>query len=356
MRITDKLLITPKDIEPSFSEWKVQGVFNPAAVRLPDGKILLMARAAEAHLHNEKVIHCPMITDSGFTSEAIPMKRVRKRTKTHVYLRNGVCRLTTFSHFRTITLHQDGVHVEHAGMNPAFTVLPGDGEYGVEDPRITKLQAMYAMTYVGVSRREGISTSLALSDDLISWKRQGIIFREQNKDAVLFPGRIKGKYVALNRPEGTFTKPSVWISYSADITYCVREKSLLQPRGGWEESRIGAGTSPLKTSEGWLCIYHGVHEQKQRHMIVRSYSAGAFLLDLKNPERVLARSPKDTPLIKPNKPYEKKGFIANVVFPTGAVMDINKKDLLIYAGGADAVISVKKIRLKDIFNHMEWGR
>ena len=100
MRITDKLLITPKDIEPSFSEWKVQGVFNPAAVRLPDGKILLMARVAEAHLHNEKVIHCPMITDSGFTSEAIPMKRVRKRTKTHVYLRNGVCRLTTFSHFR----------------------------------------------------------------------------------------------------------------------------------------------------------------------------------------------------------------------------------------------------------------
>ena len=356
MRITDKLLITPKDIEPSFSEWKVQGVFNPAAVRLPDGKILLMARVAEAHLHNEKVIHCPMITDSGFTSEAIPMKRVRKRTKTHVYLRNGVCRLTTFSHFRTITLHQDGVHVEHAGRNPAFTGLPGEGEYGVEDPRLTKLQHRYAMTYVGVSRREGISTFLALSDDLISWKRQGIIFREQNKDAVLFPEKIKGKYVALNRPEGTFAKPSIWISYSPDLIYWGREKSLLQPRSGWEESRIGAGTPPLKTPEGWLCIYHGMREQKQQHRIIRSYSAGAFLLDLKNPERVLARSSKDIPLIKPNKPYEQKGFIANVVFPTGAVMGINKKDLLIYAGGADAVISVKKIRLKDIFNHMEWAR
>jgi predicted GH43/DUF377 family glycosyl hydrolase len=76
-------------------------------------------------------------------------------------------------------------------------------------------------------------------------------------------------------------------------------------------------------------------------------------LDLKNPEKIIARSPKKRPLLKPTEKYEKEGFINNVVFPTGAVPTLDGKSLLIYSGGADKVVSVKKISFKDIFKNME---
>lgn len=107
---------------------------------------------------------------------------------------------------------------------------------------------------------------------------------------------------------------------------------------------------PIKTKDGWLEIYHGVKEVRGKKV----YSGGAVLLDLKNPEKVLARSPFDKPLLTPSRTHEKKGFINNVVFPTAAIKDIDSNSLLIYSGGADSVITVKKLNLKDIFNNMEY--
>ena len=116
----------------------------------------------------------------------------------------------------------------------------------------------------------------------------------------------------------------------------------------------------LKTSKGWLLIYHGVHnvkkfpDEKDNTELVSRYSAGALLLDLKNPEKIIARSPPTKPLIEPTEIYEESGFMNQVVFPTGLIMDQNKKDVLMYCGGADSVISVKKLSLKDIFDSIEW--
>ncbi len=84
------------------------------------------------------------------------------------------------------------------------------------------------------------------------------------------------------------------------------------------------------------------------------YSAGAILLDLKNPEKILARSPEKEPLFYPTEDYETSGFVSSVVFPTAAITDLNKKDLLIYYGGADSVTAVRKIKLLNILNHMEY--
>ena len=104
---------------------------------------------------------------------------------------------------------------------PLFYGLSDDAELGVEDPRITKIGGIYYMTYVGLSRREGISTYLASSKDGLNWERKGIIFGQQDKDVVLFPEAIKGRYVAFDRPEGNFefSTPHIWIARSKDLIH-----------------------------------------------------------------------------------------------------------------------------------------
>lgn len=353
----DKLLLTPKNINPTFDDWEVKGILNPAAIRMPNGKICLYARVAEAPIgHGLKSVSCPVIASqkkNKIDFENIHNLRILKKGRRFVYLKEGTFRLTTFSHFKKIILSKDGFNVEKIIQKPAFTGIYNDGDYGVEDARFTKIGDKYYMTYVAVSYNEGVSTSLAVSKNLSSWKRLGLIFREQNKDVVLFPQKIRDKYVALHRPEGNFefSKPSIWISYSPDLIYWGKDKSILRPRkGAWEDYKLGAGPPPIKTKKGWLLIYHGIKKEGRKKL---TYSAGAALLDIRNPEKILARSPRDCPLFRPTKPYEKRGFVNRVVFPSGIILDKDKKHILLYSGGADDVTSVRKIALKDIFNNME---
>ncbi len=349
-----KLLLKPGNIKSSFDNWKVKGIFNPAAIRLKNKKIMLIARVAEKPIEDKSEISCPYISTSitDLRVEKIKNSDVMKKFQNGIILKDGTCRLTTISHLKPVILDESGFNVEKI-TNDVFTGTPKEGQYGVEDSHVIKLRKKYIMTYVTVSINEGVCTSLAISKDLKKWKRKGIIFREQNKDVVIFPEKIKNKYVALHRPEGgfEFSKPSIWISHSKDLIYWGKEKSIIRVReNAWDDLRIGAGCIPVKTKEGWLVIYHGVTNKNEKKL----YQGGALLLDLKNPEKILARSPKNKPLIKPEEKYEKKGFMNNVVFPTGIVKDLNNKDLLIYSGGGDEVISVKKIGIKKILNHMEF--
>ncbi len=358
MKIEDKLLLKPEDFKPSFTDWEIKGVLNPAVIRLPNKKILLYVRVAESAVQKEgEMLTCPiMSSEKEYKFDYQKINKgdiVRMGRWGEMYLKDGSCRLPTISHFKRVIIDKEGFNVEEIVQEPVFTGMPGDGDYGVEDPRFTKIGSLYLMTYVSVSINEGVSTSLAVSKDLKKWERRGIIFREQNKDAVIFPEKIKGKYVAFHRPEGffAFSRPSVWVSYSPDLVYWGRERSILQPReGSWDHRRVGAGAPPIKTKKGWLCIYHGVREYENKNV----YSAGAFLVDLKNPEKVLARTPIKKPLIEPNKNYEATGFMNNVIFPTGAISDLNGKELLIYSGGADSVISVRKLGINDIMKSMEY--
>jgi len=355
MKIKSKLLLTPKDFEPLINNWEIDGIFNPSAVRMKDGRIMLYVRVAESSLKHKQMMKCPVITskkDYQVKHEKINKKNLKLIFPNGFMLKEGTCRLTNLSHFRRVILDKNGFKIEKIEQKPIFTGILGDGEYGVEDPRIIKINKEYYMSYVSVSINEGISTSLATSRDLKKWKRLGIIFREQNKDVVLFPEKIKGKYVALHRPEGSiqFKNPSIWISYSPDLIYWGKEKSIIQPRiKSWDSSRIGAGSSPIKTKKGWLLVYHGVEKKKNKNI----YSAGAVLMDLKNPEKIIARTPKNKPFLSPKEKYEKKGFMKGVVFPTGIILDNNQKDLLIYSGGADKYISVKKVSINDIINSLK---
>jgi len=353
MRIKDKLLLTPKNFVPSFRTWKIDGVLNPAAVRMRNKKILLYVRVAESHADQNGFIRSPVIVSKEeykTTTQKVRRKDVIERDDVYIF-KDGTCRLPNISHFRKVILGKDGFKVERIGKTPHFVGHPDESEFGVEDPRIVKLGNMYYMAYVGASADEGISVYVAESKNLIRWKRIGMMFMEQNKDATLFPEKIKGKFVALHRPESaiSFRRPGIWISYSKDLVYWGKNKSILQPReNSWEEVRMGAGAPPIRTSKGWLLIYHGVKKKKRGNV----YSAGAALLDLENPQKLIARSPKNKPLIRPTKSYEKKGYINNVVFPTGAVPTLDKESLLIYSGGADKNISVREMNISDILKHM----
>lgn len=357
MGLEEKLLLKPEDVKPSFKGWGVKGILNPAAVRLRNGKIMLLARVAEtSHQHKDPFMRCPIVVSSKVyktAGEKIRKKDVVGRDGNLIYLKNNICRLETFSHFRKVILDKSGMNVERVYEKPGFHGTSKEGQYGVEDPRITKIGNRYAMTYVTVNHWEGVCTNLALSNNLRDWTRKGIIFREQNKDVALFPEKIKGKYVALHRPEGffEFSRPSIWISHSKDLIHWGEEKSIVEARPGqWDSERVGAGSVPMKTGKGWLVLYHGVEETKNGKV----YSAGSIVLDKRNPRKILARSPKNKPLFKPSKKFEKTGFVNNVVFPTAIVPDLNKKDMLIYYGAGDSSIAVKKMPLKDIMSQMQW--
>ncbi|MDO8508301.1 MAG: hypothetical protein Q7S27_01300 [Nanoarchaeota archaeon] len=357
MKIIDKLLLKPTDFKPSFIDWEIKGILNPGAIRLADKRVLLYVRVAESVQGKKGGMTCPIMSSEKeykFDYEEISKEDiVRMGRWGEMYLKDGLCRLPTISHFKKVILAKNGFNIERLNDKPVFTGVPGDGDYGVEDARIVKNGGNYLMTYVSVSYNDGVSTSLAVSKDLVKWERKGIIFREQNKDAVIFPEKIMGKYVALHRPEGSFefSRPSIWISYSPDLIYWGRERSIVQPRtNGWDHDRIGAGAPPIKTKNGWLEIYHGVIKKND----ITYYNVGALLLDLKNPEKILARSPLNKPLISPTKTYEKTGYMNNVIFPTGAIMDLNGKDIILYCGGADSVISAKKLSIADIFKSLEY--
>ncbi len=361
MKITEKILLKSEDFESSFKNWKIEGIFNPGAIRISNGQVVLYVRVAErGTLENGKLLHCPIVTSGEkyeLDSKKIEREKIIKSDGNIIYLKTGECRLTTISHFKKVILDKTGMKVKSIEKKPIFTGLPTESNYGVEDPRLIKFGDKYLMTYVSVSSTEGVSTALAISKDLIKWKRKGIIFRTQNKDVVLFPEKINNKFVALHRPESSFefSKPSIWIAYSKDLIYWGRDKSILRPREkSWDSLRIGSGPPPIKTKKGWLLIYHGVKEIQDKDTKKKIYSAGAVLLDLKDPSKILARSSKKNSLFEPNKKHEKEGFIDNVVFPTGIVRDLDKDYLLIYSGEADRLISVRRMKIEDVLESMEY--
>ena len=102
--------------------------------------------------------------------------------------------------------------------------------------------------------------------------------------------------------------------------------------GGWQSTKIGAGPTPIETSEGWLLIYHGVSTSCNGFV----YSFGAALLDLDQPWKVMYRT--EPYLLAPQAPYERVGDVPNVAFPCATLVDADTGRMAIYYGGADTVV------------------
>lgn len=348
-------LLTPEHIVPTSKDYRVIGVFNPAAVRQKDGSIMLLVRVTEKLIVDEDKTHyySPRMTGKNEHKRVIDKfskKKVMMKGELDFVFHDGTKRLTFISHFRKVILSPDGFTVNHIEQKPTFYGTAKDGELGIEDPRITVMGNKYVMSYVALSRLGNVSSSYAVSKDLHNWKREGIIFNEQNKDVVIFPEKIKGKYYALNRPEGSFefSSPHMWMVESENFSHWDDPAPLMLSSGEkWDAGRVGAGPPPLKTNKGWLLIYHGVIEKKKR----ATYLAGAALLDLYNPRKIIAKSKK--PIILPTQDYE-KGTLEHkdVVFPTGLVPHLNGEDILLFCGGGDLNTTVKQFALKDIMKSL----
>jgi len=318
-------------VVPGIYDWRKATVFNPAVI-IDQGKFYMIERAAGSL----KPFHCSL----------------------------------------GLLESDDGIHFTHVVDEPIVTPDTFGFPYGsVQDPRIVKIDDIFYMTYAlrpssygysptGVGKPDEISydypgewnkpenymtrSGIMKSKDLIHFEQVCYTTPSEinDRDNILFPEKIGGRYVLLRRPEeyigeeyGT-KNAGMWICYSEDMMTWTEPVLIAQSRDDvpWEFKKIGGSTPPIRTEHGWLTLYHGVDEQNV-------YRVGAMLLDLENPEIVIARAKSF--IMEPEAYYEKFGlYIPNVVFPTGNVV----KDglLYIYYGCTDTAISLATVELNDL--------
>ncbi len=223
----------------------------------------------------------------------------------------------------------DGIHFDRLDEPVLRSNEVPEETQGVEDPRVIKFGDTYYMTYTAYDLRR-CQIALASSKDLIHWKRHGVIISNEafgnNKDAALFPEKIRGRYCIMHRPD-----PDIYLAFSDDLHNWTDHVCVMQPKFEWEATKIGGGAQPIKTEKGWLMIYHGVDKQMW-------YRLGVALLDLEDPTQVIKRQPEW--ILQPEANWELKGDVANVVFTCGAVL--LGRELWVYYGAADTVIGLAK--------------
>jgi predicted GH43/DUF377 family glycosyl hydrolase len=318
---------------PGTYDWRAVAVFNPAVV-LADDRFYMLERA------------CSSLT---------PLK----------------CQVGLLE-------SDDGVQFRHVSNAPVFRPEDlGYPEGTIEDPRVVRIDDRFIMTYVfrpyaAYCSPNGIrvpryrehpdvpavmlnnyQSAIAVSDDLRQWDTLAVITPPEihDRDNVLFPERIGGRYAMLRRPNEYVGEPygceapSIWLSWSEDLKTWDEPVLIAQPEAPWEAQKIGAATPPLRTDEGWLTLYHGVDAGDH-------YGVGAMLLDLDDPTRVLARTRK--PFMEPETYYEKVGLIIpNVIFPSGNV--VKDGTVYIYYGCTDTCIALATVGLQELLDHVKAG-
>jgi len=204
-------------------------------------------------------------------------------------------------------------------------------EFGVEDPRICPLEGAYWITYSAYSRH-GVRVALARTEDFERVERIALITQADMRNVVLFPARFGGLYARLDRPHTEIAPWSIWISWSPDLVHWGRSELLIRPLAyHWDEMKIGPGAPPIATPEGWLNIFHGVFKTMNGAV----YRLGVALHDLLDPARLIGVA--DDWILQPEDPWERTGYVHNVVFCCGAVAE-EDGTLKLYWGGADTVM------------------
>ena len=214
-------------------------------------------------------------------------------------------------------------------------------EFGVEDPRITQMDGEYLITYSAYSRN-GVRIALAKTKDFSHLERICLITEADYRNVVIFPEKFNGLYARLDRPHSDIAPWSIWISYSPDLRFWGESQLIMRPVPyHWDEMKIGPGAPPIKTGQGWLAIYHGVFQT----MAGAVYRLGVALHDLENPAKILGVG--DSWILQPEDPWERTGYVPNVVFSCGAVAEPDGT-VKIYWGGADTVMCVGEANITDL--------
>lgn len=200
------------------------------------------------------------------------------------------------------------------------------------DPRVVWIEDRYYVTWC--NGYYGPTIGVGYTRDFKTFYQLENAFLPFNRNGVLFPRKINGKYAMLSRPSDNGHTPfgDIYYSESPDMTHWGRHRFVMGTLGGWQATKIGAGPIPIETNEGWLLIYHGVLTSCNGFV----YSFGAALLDLEQPWKVIARGAPY--LLAPQAPYERTGDVPNVAFPCAALVDGDTGRMAIYYGGADTVV------------------
>jgi predicted GH43/DUF377 family glycosyl hydrolase len=231
-----------------------------------------------------------------------------------------------------------------------FMVPAQDGNFkeyetfGIEDPRIVYIDGEFLITYSAYSKH-GVRIGLAKTKDFKTVERFSLITEADYRNVVIFPEKFEGLYARLDRPHSEISPWAIWISYSPDLKYWGESKIIMNPLPyHWDEMKIGPGAPPVKTTLGWLSIYHGVF----RTMDGCVYRLGLALHDLEDPSRIIAVG--DEWILQPEEEYEITGYVHNVVFSCAAVPE-EDGSVKIYWGGADKVMCVGSANLESLADH-----
>ncbi|WP_326914915.1 glycoside hydrolase family 130 protein [Sphingopyxis chilensis] len=338
----DHLIFGPDDVDLSRSplagqfgaETYVLGAFNPGLTRLPSGNLLMMVRVAEALRKPiaDGHVHCIRWDAGRYRLDAWPLDLCDTADPRKFLVRGGkwrVMALTSLSWLLPVELTADGR--ERVAVHYDRVIAPHAGFqcYGIEDARISRVDDRWLMTSCSVSP-ERHSTTLYSSTDGLDWRFEDIVLDHQNKDMLIFEGRIAGRYWAQTRPLGDLyfayppasewrAGPSINLATSPDAHHWKPHPHPgIRPHADTvATARMGGGTPPILTDQGWLTLWHGV-EPKEIVGIYRTYWS---LLDSENPAEIVRT--EHEPLLEAapelTRPLEDKLYVRDVVFTTGIV-------------------------------------
>ena len=363
---SDILIFKPDDVDLSFSpmrkslhqETYVLGAFNPGLCRLKNGNLLMMVRVAEAlktPVAGNKVCSLRWDPKNDYTIDVWPIEQTDIRDPRKIKITAygfPVYALTSLSWLLPVELNEDGSFVKHIHYDKIISPLLSSQEYGIEDPRISEIDGRYYMTTCCASS-ERHSTMLYVSDDGLEYKNLGIVLDHQNKDMLLFEGRINKNYYALTRPLGECyfagSPSSAWhpgaaihMAQSPDLLHWKpADRAFLRARrSGPSNVKIGGGTPPILTDQGWLILYHGV-ENKGEVGIYRTFWA---MLEKNDPLHII-HIEDETPLLEANATLtaaiKHQLYIEDVVFTTGLV--VHGDEYILASGESDLACRITRI-------------
>jgi predicted GH43/DUF377 family glycosyl hydrolase len=369
--VSDKIILAPSDIDLSYSPLRkgldaptyVLGAFNPGMCRLANGNLLIMVRVAEA-LSNavvEDKVHCIRWANGTYTMDAWNLADV-SMSDPRKFRINGynfpVYALTSLSWLLPVELNKDGSSIELMHYDKIIAPTFTSQEYGIEDARISFIDGRYYMTTCCVSS-ERHSTMLYVSDDGLNYKSLGIVLDHQNKDMLLFEGKISNQYYALTRPlgecyfataPGSMYHPGAGIHQASSpdlLHWKPSDQPFLRARkSSLSNVKIGGGTPPVLTPEGWLMLYHGVENASE----VGTYRTFWALLDKTNPTAILHLA-DSKPLLEANPALtinmQSQVYLNDVVFTTGIAP--YGDDYILASGELDLACRITRVK-KEYFS------
>ena len=217
------------------------------------------------------------------------------------------------------------------------------------DPRVTFIDDRYWVTWC--EGYNGPTIGVGYTFDFKEFFQNENAFLPFNRNGVLFPEKINGKYAMMSRPSDNGHTPfgDIYLSYSPDMKYWGEHRHIMSPTSfkdsAWQCTKIGAGSVPFLTDEGWLMFYHGVITTCNGFR----YALGSAILDKNNPNIVKYRT--QSYLLTPSVLYEQVGDVPNVVFPCATLQDIEKDRVVVYYGAADTVVAIAFGNISEVIQY-----